>query len=111
MKTGPLLDAIPQLLPTEWFFSHFTASCPLWMPVSSLTILLTAFVAFGSIDCLKVSQGFQIFMISKFHCANKIINPQCVGRAVTFRNGAAFVPDVPIENTAWTPHSLGSFIF
>lgn len=68
-------------------------------------------LAFGSIECLKVRWEFQIFMISKFHCANKIINPQCVGRVVTFQNRAAFVPEVPIENTAWTLHSLGSFIF
>lgn len=107
----PLLFAIPQL-PTEWFclISPLLLR-PLWMPVSSLTLLLAAFAAFGSIECLKVSWGFQIFMISKFHCANKIINPQCVGRVVTFQNGAAFVPEVPIEKAAWTLHSLGSFIF
>lgn len=105
MKTGPLLFAIPQL-PTEWFclISPLLLR-PLSMPVPSPTILLAAFVAFGSIECLKVSWGFQIFMISKFHCANKIINPQCVGRVVTFQNGAAFVPEVPIEKAAWTPFS------
>jgi len=50
-------------------------------------------------------------MICKSPCANKTINPQCVGRAATFQNEAASVPELPTEKAAQTLHSAGSFIF
>lgn len=98
-------------LPNGFLSFHHLSSIPSGCLCPPWQFCLPPLWHSGLSSALRWAEGFKIFVISKFHCANKIINPQRMGRFGTFQNRAAFVPEVPIENSAWTLRSLGSFIF